>query len=317
MRLLTLLLCILPWTWALAQTPDRVYRVSILADGRAIDLTRSIIIPELARLGFDEGRNLIVETRFSTPDKIDAHVGEVAISKPDAIISIGHVALLALKRMTRAIPVVGLGPDFLELGFAESLPHPGRNLTGIMILGVELNAKRLELLHQAVPTARRFAVLTHPSNPLHEANRQGITAVGHRAGVEVLFFDAARSEDYRSAFSAMQWAGAEALAINADPQFGREAASLASLAQEYRLATACQWREMAEQGCLLSYGPNLSELYQRMAHLTARVLRGTTPSDIPIEQPTRFELVINSKTAQALGLTIPPTLLARADDVIE
>ena len=318
MRLASVLICLLAWTgWALAQTPDRIYRVSVLAEGRAVQLTRSIIIPELAKLGFEDGRNLIVEMRFTTPDKMDALANEVVSLKPDAIISIGNIALVTVKQLAHAIPVVGLGPDFVELGYAGSLARPGGNLTGVAILSLELNAKRIEVLHEAVPTSRRFAVLTHPRNPLNEANRRRTSVAADQAGIEVLFFDAAQSEHYRPVFSAMHAAGAEAIAINSDPQFAREGAILASLAQEYRLPTVCQWREMAEQGCLVGYGPNLSELYRRIADLTGRVLRGAAPSDIPIEQPTTFELVINLKTAKALGLTIPPSLLARADEVIE
>jgi putative ABC transport system substrate-binding protein len=273
--------------------------------------------PELARRGFEEGRNLIVETRLTAGVNIDALVTEVAALNPDAIISIGSPALAAARQATQTIPIVALGPDFVELGYAHSLARPKGNVTGVAIFTLELNTKRVELLHEALPAAQRLAVLMHPQNPLNEADRRGITAMANKARLEVLFFEAARPEDYRAVFGAMRASGAEALAINSHPQFGREASVLASLAREHGLPTICQWREMAEEGCLVSYGPNLAELYRRLADLTGRVLRGIAPAQIPIEQPTRFELVINGKTANVLGLELPPPFLARADEVIE
>jgi putative ABC transport system substrate-binding protein len=242
---------------------------------------------------------------------------QVAAGKPDAIIAIGNVSLIAAKEASATIPVVAFGPDLVELGYADSLARPGGNLTGIVILSIELNAKRLELLHAAIPAARRIAVLMHPLNPLNEVNRRATSEVATRAGIELLFFEAAQREDYRSVVEAMRAAGADALAINADPQFAREGDQLAALAQEHGLPTICQWREMAEQGCFLSYGPSLSELYRRLADFAGRILRGATPREMPIERPSRFEFVVNAKTGKALSRSLPASLLARADEVIE
>jgi putative ABC transport system substrate-binding protein len=225
--------------------------------------------------------------------------------------------LVAAKQATATIPLVALGPDLVELGYAENLARPGGNLTGVVILSVELNAKRLELLHEAIPTARRIAILMHPLNALNDASRRATSAVATRVGIEALYFEAARREDYASVVAEMRAAGAEGLAINADAQFAREGADLAALAQKHGLPTICQWREMAEQGCFLSYGPNLADLYRRLAALTGRILRGRAPRELPIEQPSQFEFVVNGKTAKAIGQPLPPALLVRADDVIE
>jgi putative ABC transport system substrate-binding protein len=316
-RIVILLGLLVGASQASAQERGRVYRVSVIADGRAVHLSRSVVIPELAKRGFVEGRNLIVETRPMAGASIDALVSELSGFKPDAIIAIGSPGLAVARKATQTIPVVALGPDFVELGYAESLSRPKGNVTGVAIFTLQLNTKRVELLHEALPGARRLGVLMHSLNPLNDADRRGITALANQARVEVLFFEAARPQDYRTVFSAMRASGAEALAINSHPQFGREAAVLAALALEHGLPTMCQWREMAEEGCLASYGPNLTELYRRVADLTGRVLRGVSPADIPIEQPTRLELVVNAKVAKALGLELPPAFLTQADEVIE
>ena len=171
-RFAILLVCLLTGAGHVdAQERDRVYRVSVLAEGRAIALTRSVVIPELAKRGFEEGRNLIVETKPTGGVNIDALVSALAAFNPDAIIFIGSHGLAAVSQGIPTIPVVALGPDFIELGYAESLSRPKGNVTGVAIFTLELNAKRVELLHEALPGARKLAVLLHPLNPLKEADR--------------------------------------------------------------------------------------------------------------------------------------------------
>jgi putative ABC transport system substrate-binding protein len=185
-----------------------------------------------------------------------------------------------------------------------------------VILGPELNAKRTQLLLDAVPTVRRIAVLaTDPA--LDAVQVAAIRKVVADAGLEFLAFYAA-PPDYRAAFAAMSAARADALVVTSAPEYLRDwAAALHSFALAAGLPTACQWREMAEQGCLLGYGPSYAEIYRRTADLVARVFRGARPAELPIEGPTHFEFMINLRTANALGITIPPNLLARADEVIE
>ena len=194
---------------------------------------------------------------------------------------------------------------------------PGGNVTGIAILAAELDGKRLDLLHEAVPAARRIAALMLPAAPLRRASEEELRAAAASTGVELLVFDAAGPGEYPAAFAAMRAGGARALVIVADPTFNRDAESLARLALKTGLPTVCEWAEMARSGCLLGYGPSRPELRRRLAYFVARIFQGAAPSDLPIEQPTHFEFTINLKTAKALGLTIPPSLLARADEVIE
>ena len=295
---------------------ERSYRIGVLAEGRAVQLTERVVIPHLARLGFEEGRNLAIEIHPPTPDRIESAVRNLVARSPDAIISIGNLALEAASRATTEIPIVGFGPDFVGAGHARSLAQPGGNVTGVAILAEELDGKRLELLHEAVPKARRLAVLAHRRSPYKDATER-IRAIATRHGFEVLFFEAEEKAEYAPRFEAMRASGVEGLAIRADPQFAREGAVLAGLARDYRLPTICQWREMAEQGCLIGYGPSLPDLYLRLADIVGRVLRGSRPAETPIEQPTRFELVINAATARALSVELPQAVLARADEVID
>jgi putative ABC transport system substrate-binding protein len=190
-------------------------------------------------------------------------------------------------------------------------------MTGIAILSRELNVKRLELLHEAVPAARRIAILIDPSNLVEVAGRREMSETAAKSGIEVLFFEASGPENYAAAFEAMRAARADALAINNSPRFARDGPRLAQLALDAGLPTACEWREMTDQGCFFSYGPSLTALYARVADYVDRILKGAAPGDLPIEQPTRFEFVLNTKTAKALGLDLPPLLLTRADEVIE
>jgi ABC transporter substrate binding protein len=200
---------------------------------------------------------------------------------------------------------------------SERVRAGGSNITGLAILAPELDAKRLELLHGALPSGRRIAALVDVSAPGAEARRGRVSDVASQFGLALSVIEADGPQAYEDAFAAMQAAGAQALAIGASPQFARDGARLAKLAIERNLPTICQWREMAEQGCLLSYGPSRPDLFRRTASFVARLLKGASPGELPIEQPTNLELVVNAKTAKTLGIDIPPTLLARADEVIE
>ena len=217
----------------------------------------------------------------------------------------------------RSVPIVGfIAEDPISAAFAASLAHPGGTITGIVMLTPELDAKRLLLLHEAVPNSRRIAALA-----VHAArdspNVVAVKEAADRAGIELLPFYAASRDEYPSVFAAMRSAGAEALEIISAPELYTDAAMLAELAAETRLPTICEWADMAQSGCLLGYGPDLPELERRVASYVARIFRGAAPGDLPIERPTHFQFAVNLKTAKALGLTLPPAILARADDVIE
>ena len=301
------------------QTTDRVYRLgALMLSAGSVERVRAYVLPVLARQGFVEGRNLVLEARIGTVAELPALAGELLAAKPDAILANGLMAIRAVRAHSNTVPIVGafIDGDPVAAGIAASLARPGGNVTGVVMLGPELDAKRLELLHQAVPTARRIAAL-RVSPKRSEESLAAVRGAAEALGVELLPFYAEVPAVYPAAFAGMRSAGAQGLAIIAAPEFFTNASTLAALALEAGLPTVCEWRKMAEQGCLLGYGPDIVELNGRNADYVARIFRGTSPGDLPIEQPTHFEFAVNLKTATALGLAIPPAILARADDVIE
>ena len=311
---IVLLACLGP---ALAQ-PDKIHRLVVLAaSSRGLDFVRAVTLLELRKLGFTEGQNLIVDMRTGSPTELPGLARALIASSPSVIVALDGGSVRAVRGETMTIPIVAFGADPVELGFAQSLAQPGSNITGLVIMAPELDAKRVELLQGALPSNWRIAALVDVSMPGAEARRRQVSDIATQYGFALSVIDADGPQTYEDAFTAMQVAGAQALAIGASPQFARDGGRLAKLALERNLPTICQWREMAEQGCFLSYGPSRPDLFRRTASIVARLLKGASPGEIPIEQPTNFEFVINTKTAKALGINIPPALLARADEVIE
>ena len=303
---------------ALPQEPDRIFRLGVLSvSPGTLQRLRGVMFPELARLGFTEGRNLVVEARFGPMGELPALARQLAAAHPDAIIAAGN-AIGAARQATSTTAIIGafIGVDPVAAGFAATLARPGGNVTGVAMLAPELDGKRLQLLHEAVPGGSRIAALA-ASPDQHAPNLAAMRQVASHEGLALLPFYAAQPEDYPATFAAMRGAGASALQIVSAPQFLTNAATLAELAADARLPTMCEWRSMAVQGCLLGYGPDYTELQRRVADYVACILRGAAPGDLPIEQPTHYELAVNLKTAAALGLTIPQSILGRADEVIE
>ena len=300
---------------ALAQAPGRIYRLGHLGfAGVSESLSREIILPELGKLGFVEGRNLVFDARSGAADAQPGLMRDLLAAKPDAVIAIGEAAIVAAGAATRTVPIVGLGGDPVLLGLAQSYARPGGNVTGVTILIGELEVKRLSILREAVPDRRRVAALVSTTQ------KQGEPALRNAAaglGVELLVFPATTPADYPGAFAAMRAAGAEALLIGASPEFNRDAKQLAALALEARLPTVCEWADLARVGCMIGYGPSRPAIRQRMAAQIALIFRGTAPGDVAIELPTKFESALNQKTAKSLDLTIPFSVLAQADEVIE
>jgi putative ABC transport system substrate-binding protein len=303
---------------SVAQAPEKVYRLGVLSvSPGTLQRLRAVMFPELARLGFTEGRNFVVEARFGPIEELPALAGDLAAANPNAIIAAGN-AIAAAQQATRTTPIVGsfIGEDPIAAGLAVSLTRPGGNVTGVIMLAPELEAKRLQLLHEAVPGASRIAALA-ASLDQHAPNLAAMRQVAFDEALTLLPFYAAQPKDYPGAFAAMHDADAGALQILSGPQFFTNASTLAELALEARLPTMCEWRSMAAQGCLLGYGPDYAELQRRVADYVARIFRGASPGELPIEGPTHYEFAINLKTAKELGLTVPPSILARADEVIE
>ena len=301
---------------ARAQAPGRVYRLGHLANAVHPErYTRETTLPALARLGFVEGRNLVFDARNGASAQLPALMGELLAAKPDAVIAVGDAAMIAAAAATRTVPIVGFGGDMIKLGLAQSYARPGGNVTGVTVLVDELDVKRLSILREAMPGRRRVAALL--STTQRALNEPALRKAAPGLGVELHVFPVAEPADYRGAFAAMRTAGAEALIVGAAPEFFRDARQLAALALEARLPTVCEWADMARQGCMIGYGPSRLELSKRRAAQVAQIFRGAAPGEVAIELPTVFEFAINQKIAKSLGLTIPPLVLAQADEVIE
>jgi putative ABC transport system substrate-binding protein len=296
---------------------DKVHRVGVLLQNAgAREVIRTVLIPELAAYGLLEGKNLVLEIRAGRSEELPRMAVDLLALNPIALVAVGGRALSAARGATSTTPIIGFGPHPVDLGFAQSFARPGGNVTGIVILASELDAKRLELLLGAVPSARTVAALINPTAPDASSSRREMGDVGAKFGVDLKVFEASGAADYPNAFAGMTASAAGALAITANPGFNRDTALLVKMAAEAGLPTVCQWREMAEQGCFLSYGPSYSGSWRRMARYIALVSRGIPPGELPVEQPTSFELVVNMGTAKRVGVEVPPSLLVRADEVI-
>ena len=281
------------------------------------------ISPGLRELGWIEGQNIIVEYRWAAnrEDKLPALAGELVRLKVDVIVTSSTPAAQAAKRATTTIPIVmTFVADPVGSGLVTSLARPGGNITGLTTLATGLVAKRLELLKAVVSGSSRMAVLWQPGALGERAVRDMVEetqVAGRTLGLDLRFVEARRPDDFEQAFSAIREARVGGLRIFPAPLLFEERRSIVAHAAKGRLPAMCPWREAASAGGLMSYSANFPDMYRRAATYVDKILKGAKPADLPIEQPTTFELVINLKTAKALGLTIPPSLLQRADQVIE
>jgi len=319
-----LLFRILPVVCALSAMPalsiaqtiaGKTFRIGILTpSAHELRNIRKYTLPELRKLGYVEGRNLAIDTRLGSLHDLNLMARELVALKPDAIITVGPPAVFAARRATVSIPILMgfMGQDPVAAGLADSLSRPGGNVTGTLILGQELEGKRLQLLHEALPGRKRFAVLLQPGNKLVEAAREA-----KALGIDLIVVAADTAANYAEAFAKMRSEKVEALLIAPSPAFFRDSDVLVKLTLASGLPTMCQWPEMAQAGCLLGYGPNYRQLRRQTAEFLVRIFKGESPANIPIQRPTQFEFVVNLKTAKALGITFPPSILLRADDVIE
>jgi ABC-type uncharacterized transport system substrate-binding protein len=301
---------------ARAQQPGRVYRLGFVVQPPKRFFAP--LIDELRRHGFVEGKNLIIDPRgFGTPSgRLDAVAAEIVASRPDAIYSGGDAAGQALQRATKTIPLVASADDSVRAHLVASLAHPGGNITGISILATELDGKRLSLLIALIPGVTRIAALVDPNTTaphqlaelIDEARSRGVALSVHRAGI---------ASEIMPAIDAAHAEGAQALDVLASALFNAHRAELIAHINQIGLPAMYQWPGYARLGGLICYGPRYESFLRQDARLLVKVLNGTKPADIPVEQPTDIELAINLKTAKALGLAVPPLLLARADEVIQ
>jgi putative ABC transport system substrate-binding protein len=270
-------------------------------------------------LGYMEEQNLRLVYRYAEEkaERLPILADELVQLAPDILWAYSNAAAWALKQATSTIPIVaGAALDLLEQGLVESLGRPGGNLTGMDIRDVELAGKRLELLKEALPTVARVAVLVNPATTAHAHVPGHITAEARALGVQLQRVEAQSPEAFETAFAAMRQGGAEALMIMENILFGRHRHRLLELALQYRLPTMSGGRHFAEAGSLLAYGGDVHNLCQRSTVLVDKILKGAKPGDLPVEQPTTFKLVVNLKTAEALGLTLSPLFLVQADEVL-
>jgi ABC-type uncharacterized transport system substrate-binding protein len=274
----------------------------------------------LRDLGWVEGKNIAMELRFAEgkTDRLAALAAELVRLKVDLIATSSTPAALAAKRATTTIPIViGFAADPVGSGIVGSLARPGGNITGWTHQGLELREKYLELLKEAVPRATRFGILWNPANPVHKSSMKVIEAAAQRLKVELYPAGVQDPKELEGAFSALAGKRTEALIVYPDGLFLDQKAVIVSLAARRRLPAMYGIREYVEAGGLMAYGTNLSQMYRLGASLVDKILKGARPADLPVEQPTKFELVINLKTAKALGLAIPQSLLQRADELIQ
>ncbi len=302
-----------------ADAPGKVVRMGYL-ENVAPGGPPMLIVQDLGKLGYVEGKNLVIEYRHANgnPDRMPEAAAELVKLNVDVIYAVSNVAAFAAKSATRTIPIVVWGAHgALDTGLVPSLRRPGSNLTGVESLAPELDAKRVELLKQIVPALAQLAVLYDAGDqgsPLHLKSTQ---AVGRALGVAVSTLEVRRPEDFGPIFAAAAGKLLGGVLTFTNGLTFTNWQRIMDFALANRLPTVCEFRELAQAGCLLSYGPNFIEFAQRTAAQIDKILKGTPPGDLPVEQMTRFELVINLKTARALGITIPQALLRRADEVIE
>ena len=306
-----------------AQQAGKVYRVGILGD-KASDSNETHLWQTfraaLRERGLNEGVNLLIEYRGVEGNY--ARLPEVAADlvrlKPDLIATRGSFFTGALKAATSSIPIVFVGhADPVGTGHVASLARPGGNITGMAVLQTELGPKGLELLHSGVPAAVRISVLWHPGTPSAVPGLKALEEPARLLRLQLQPIGAQTAGELEGAFSTMARGGTQAVVVFSTPPFITARQRIAELAIAHRLPTMCQGRLFVEAGGLMSYYPNHEDVWRRAAVYVDKILKGAKPADLPVEQPTKFELVINLKTAKALGLTIPPSLLQRADEIIQ
>jgi putative tryptophan/tyrosine transport system substrate-binding protein len=269
--------------------------------------------------GYTEGRDVVIEWRSAKGnyDQIPELAADLVKRKVDVIVVDSTPAAQAIQRATSTIPIVmAIVSDPVGSGLVTSLAHPGGNVTGLSSMGTELSAKRLQLLKEAIPRLTRVAVLRNPDTPYHTKVVEELKVVAPSLSIELSVVDARTHAEFEPAFSAAGRAHPQALYVIQDASFFAYRATLLKLVSKAHLPAIYAPREFADEGGLMSYGTNLADLYRRSAGYVDKILKGAKPGDLPIEQPSKFELVVNLKTAKALGITIPESIVLRADEVI-
>jgi putative ABC transport system substrate-binding protein len=306
-----------------AQQLTKVHRIGRLLSGSPLSDNHLLeaFWQSLRALGYAEGQNLVIEVRYAegSLERYRDLAAELVRLQVDVIVAGGGPAIHAAQHATRTIPIVMAGTtDAVAQGFIASLARPGGNITGLSDLSAELPGKRLELLKETVPQSTRLAVLANPDNPYYESRMNNLIVAARVLGLHLHVVEVRRAGELDTAFAAMSQAHVDALLVIDDAQLlNRQGARVvADLAAQHQLPAMSSWREYVDAGLLMSYGPSQFDMQRRTAVYVDKILKGAKPAALPVEQPTKFEFVINLKTAEALGLTIPSTLLFQADEVL-
>jgi len=306
-----------------AQQSARIYRIGYLGPGAGSELPAALdaFREQLRKLGYVEGQNLAIEYRWAAnkEDQLPRLAADLVRLRVDVIVVEGHTpAILAAKKATSTIPIImGRSGDPVGTGLVASLARPGGNVTGLSSQASDLSPKRLELLKEAVPKLARVAVLWNAANPVNVLDWRETQAAAKALELRLQSLEIRGVEDFEATFSTATRDRADALVVFSDGLINNHRAQIVDFAEIMRLPAMYPYREFVDAGGLMSYAPSYTDLFARAAAYVDRILKGAKPADLPIEQPTKFELVINLKTAKALGLTIPRLLLLQADQVIE
>jgi putative tryptophan/tyrosine transport system substrate-binding protein len=309
---------------ARAQQSGQLRRIGVLMPTAESDpeskLRLATFLQALQVTGWVQGRNLTVELRYADGklNRLPELAAELVNSKVDVILTTGTESVQAAQKATTTIPIVmaTIG-DPVAIGVIASLARPGGNVTGLSLMATDLTAKRLELSKEILPTLNRMAVLWNPNNASVVLKFKELEAAARAASIQFMSVEVRQASDLEPGFAALSRWGAEVIVTADETLLVSTRIQIASLAMRYRLPMMSEFSVLAAAGGFLSYGPHVLDLWRRSAGYVDKILKGTKPADIPVEQPTRFYLVINLKTAKAIGLTVPPMLLARADEVIE
>ena len=310
------------FAWPLAagaQQPNKLPTIGVLfGDASGWSAWTAAFAERLSQLGWVEGRTVAIEYRWSKgrPERVAEFAAEFVQQKVDVIVTYGG-AVATVKQATAVIPIVfAIAGDPVGSGFVKSLAHPGGNVTGMSLQQTDIASKRIELLREVIPTLRRLAIMFNADYPASVREMGEVQAAARTLGLEVAPHEIRRAEDIAPVFEALK-SQADALYVVEDTLVFANRTPIITLALSARLPTIFPSRDNVKAGGLMSYGANYPALFRRAADIVDKILRGTKPGDIPVEQPTKFDLVVNLKTAKALGLTVPTALLATADEVIE
>lgn len=306
---------------AYAQQPQKVPRIAYLGGGSA-ELEKAWLdafLQGLRELGYFEGKNIVVERRFAAGryDELPELAAELVRLKVDVILAASTPVAHSAKKATSAIPVVMVVADPIGTGLVSSLAKPGGNLTGLSDFHGDLITKRLEILKEVVPSASRIAVLLNPGNPSCSLQMKDLAAVAPALGLTLFAVEARVPDEIAPGFTTMKMQRAGAVLVCGDRLFSTYRRPIFDLANKNRFPAIYSTKEYPEAGGLMSYGANFPDLYRRAATYVDKILKGTKPADLPVEQPTKFEFIVNLKTAKQIGLAIPPNVLVRADKVIK